>query len=117
LAAGETLVAPDDAVISPTYLPDLVHATLDLLIDGEHGLWHLANEGETDCYQLAKRAASLAGISTSGLAGRSTPELGYSAPRPPYSALGTERAALLPSLDKALHDYLRDRGDSGGAWN
>ena len=31
-------------MVSPTYVPDLVHASLDLLIDGEHGLWHLANE-------------------------------------------------------------------------
>jgi dTDP-4-dehydrorhamnose reductase len=117
LAAGETLMAPDDAVVSPTYIPDLVHAALDLLIDGEHGLWHLANEGETDWYRLVKRAASLAGISTRRLAGRSMPELGYCAPRPLYSALGTERAAMLPSLDKALRSYIQDRSEAGGAWN
>ena len=35
----------DDVVISPTYVPDLTHAALDLLIDGEGGLWHLANQG------------------------------------------------------------------------
>jgi hypothetical protein len=26
-------------------IPDLVHACLDLLIDGEHGIWHLASDG------------------------------------------------------------------------
>ena len=38
LAAGRPFVAAEDAVISPTYVPDLVNASLDLLIDGERGL-------------------------------------------------------------------------------
>jgi dTDP-4-dehydrorhamnose reductase len=116
LAAGETHLAANDAVVSPTYIPDLVHATLDLLIDGEKGLWHLANEGETDWYQFAKRAAGLAGVNTSGLIRGSTSELGFKAPRPSYSVLATERAALLPTLDEALRNYVKDRLDSGAAW-
>src|SRR5215213_4845278 len=40
-AAGRTFAAGSD-VVSPTYVPDLVHVTLDLLIDGETGVWHLA---------------------------------------------------------------------------
>ena len=35
----------DDCVISATFLPDLVHNALDLLIDRESGIWHLANSG------------------------------------------------------------------------
>ena len=30
---------------TPHYLPDKVNACLDLLIDGESGIWHLANKG------------------------------------------------------------------------
>src|SRR4051794_13949614 len=43
LAAGHHFVAAEDSVVAPTYVPDLVHASLDLLIDGERGIWHLAN--------------------------------------------------------------------------
>ena len=39
--------AADDMTVSPTYVPDLVHACLDLLIDGESGLWHLTNSGRS----------------------------------------------------------------------
>ncbi|HEX8201109.1 MAG TPA: sugar nucleotide-binding protein, partial [Isosphaeraceae bacterium] len=35
LAAGRRLVAAADEIASPTYVPDLAQATLDLLIDGE----------------------------------------------------------------------------------
>jgi dTDP-4-dehydrorhamnose reductase len=38
LALGVPVDAADDLVVSPTYVPHLVHATLDLLIDGERGL-------------------------------------------------------------------------------
>jgi dTDP-4-dehydrorhamnose reductase len=31
------------ARISPTYIPDLVDACLDVLVDGEAGVWHLTN--------------------------------------------------------------------------
>jgi dTDP-4-dehydrorhamnose reductase len=45
LSAGRAFRAADDLTVSPTYVPDLVHACLDLAIDGEAGLWHLANTG------------------------------------------------------------------------
>lgn len=45
LADGRPFTVAEDVSVSPTYVPDLVHACLDLLIDGESGLWHLANEG------------------------------------------------------------------------
>ena len=40
LAAGEPYTAISDVVVSPTYVPDLVDAMLDLLIDRERGIWH-----------------------------------------------------------------------------
>jgi dTDP-4-dehydrorhamnose reductase len=43
LSAGEEFLAAQDIIVSPTYVPDLVNASLDLLIDSETGLWHLAN--------------------------------------------------------------------------
>src|SRR5829696_4427323 len=45
LAAGRSFAASRD-IVSPTYVPDLAHMTLDLLIDEEAGVWHLASPGE-----------------------------------------------------------------------
>ncbi|MBC8122612.1 MAG: sugar nucleotide-binding protein [Gemmatimonadaceae bacterium] len=108
MAAGQTLVAAGDMVVSPTYIPDLIHASLDLLIDGEAGLWHLANLGATTWADFAQLTANLAGID-SRIDVRSTQSLGLSATRPRYSALGSERATLLPSLENALGRYLSER--------
>jgi dTDP-4-dehydrorhamnose reductase len=41
--------------VSPTYIVDLVNVSLDLLIDGEEGIWHLANAGEISWKALAQR--------------------------------------------------------------
>jgi len=108
LAAGHHVAAAADATISPTYLPDLVHTVLDLLIDGESGLWQLANAGQTTWANLARQAAELASMDAKQVQGRSVSELGYLAPRPLYSVLGSERGALLPGLDNALERYLRE---------
>ena len=57
LDRGERFRAPIDNVMSPTYIPDLVHAVLDLLIDKESGVWHLVNEGAVTWFDLARGAA------------------------------------------------------------
>ena len=57
LDRGQTFRAACDEVVSPTYVPDLVHASLDLLLDQEHGIWHLANNGAVSWYDFAIRAA------------------------------------------------------------
>jgi dTDP-4-dehydrorhamnose reductase len=105
LASGQTFVAADDSVVSPTYVPDLTHACLDLLIDGERGLWHLANEGEVTWAELARRVAELAGLDASMVQGKPTTALGLKARRPLYSVLGSQRGVLLPSLENALKRY------------
>ncbi|MBV8783792.1 MAG: sugar nucleotide-binding protein [Gammaproteobacteria bacterium] len=102
LAAGEEFVALADVTVSPTYLPDLVHAALDLLIDGERGLWHLANRGALTWAEFAARAAELAGVDASTLIALPQARVGLAAPRPRYSALGSERGQLLPDLEDAL---------------
>jgi dTDP-4-dehydrorhamnose reductase len=109
LAAGDPCEAADDQVVSPTYVVDLVHATLDLLIDGERGVWHLANRGAVTWADLARLAARCAGVPAGVVIGRPTRELGLAAPRPRYSALGSERGPVLPTLDDALTRYLRHR--------
>ncbi len=109
LAAGNTFVAAEDAIVSPTYVPDLVHTSLDLLIDGENGLWHLANKSAIAWSDLARLAAKKAGVSVSSLIARPTQELGWIAPRPAYSVLGSNRGELMPHLDNAISRYLEEK--------
>jgi dTDP-4-dehydrorhamnose reductase len=110
LAAGEPFAAADDTVVSPTYVPDLVDAALDLLIDGERGVWHLANQGAVTWAELARRAAELAGLDPSLIEGRAMASFGLSARRPRYAAMTSERGLLLPPLEHALQRYINEAG-------
>jgi dTDP-4-dehydrorhamnose reductase len=109
LAGGLPLRAAGDSVVSPTYVPDLVHATLDLLVDGEGGLWHLANQGAVTWAELGRQGAVLAGLDAALVEECAMADLGFTASRPTYSALGTERGALLPPLEESLQRYVRER--------
>jgi dTDP-4-dehydrorhamnose reductase len=110
LRAGEEWVAIDDAVVSPTYVPDLVDACLDLLIDGERGIWHLANDGAVTWFELACRAAELGGFDRGRIIARHVDELSLPAKRPRFSALRGGRAAIMPSLNHALTRYIEESG-------
>jgi dTDP-4-dehydrorhamnose reductase len=108
VAARRPFIAADDAVVSPTYVPDLVNVCLELLIDAERGVWHLANGGAVTWAELARLAAEMAGFDPGYVEGRPTSALNLAAPRPRYSVLGSERGWLMPALDDALHRYLRE---------
>jgi dTDP-4-dehydrorhamnose reductase len=109
LALGVPVDAADDRVVSPTYVPDLVHATLDLLIDGDHGIWHLANAGETSWADLARAAARGAGLDETLVRGRAHTELGLAAERPRAVPLTSKRGHIMPPLESALGAYLHER--------
>jgi dTDP-4-dehydrorhamnose reductase len=109
LALGVPVEAAGDLVVSPTYVPDLVNATLDLLIDEERGIWHLANEGETSWAELARMAARAAGLDETLVRERLHAELGLLAPRPAAAALASERGRVMPALERALASYVHER--------
>jgi dTDP-4-dehydrorhamnose reductase len=100
LSKGRGVEASVD-VVSPTYVPDLVNTSLDLLIDGGTGIWHMANGGETSWCHLAAMAAERAGFD---------PELVTDASDDPAlnTALSTERGILMPRLDSALDRFFVD---------
>ena len=109
LSRREPFRAATDQRVSPTYVPDLVNVCLDLLIDGESGIWHLANVGDVSWAELAARAATLARVSTETLQPCTSAVLGQVAARPRNGVLTSERAALMPSLDDALQRFLDAR--------
>jgi dTDP-4-dehydrorhamnose reductase len=106
LARGDVFRAIDDIVVSPTYVPDLVNAALDLLIDGEQGLWHLVNDGSLSWAELVRRAAKLAKVSTAQLQSDSWRTFDLTALRPSFSVLTSERGILMPNLQDALARYV-----------
>jgi dTDP-4-dehydrorhamnose reductase len=67
--------------------------------------WRAPFAGER-AIELARRAAELAGIDAGRLEAKAAEEFGFTAPRPRYCALASERGALLPTLDDALRRYI-----------
>jgi dTDP-4-dehydrorhamnose reductase len=110
LSQDEVISVASDAFISPTYVPDLVHVTLDLLMDQEKGIWHLANQGDLSWAQFAQRIAAGLNLNEDLLRAITSAEMGMPALRPLYSVLGTERGQILPSLDHAIERYISEIG-------
>lgn len=106
LKAGHPVVIPADSRISLSYLPDLVGRTLDLLIDGEAGLWHLANGSTTSWGDLALCLATRGGFDPALVMSQSDTASGYGLDR----SLASLRGLALPPLDGALDRYLGELG-------
>lgn len=100
LSKGDAVDARAD-VVSPTYVPDLVHEVLNLLIDGSSGLWHLANAGAVSWYDFARMAAERAGYDPD-LVMRND-ESGTL-----NNVLGSEHGLHLPSFESAFHRFFND---------
>jgi dTDP-4-dehydrorhamnose reductase len=105
LAAGRRFAAAEDLVISPTYVPDLVNAVLDLLIDGETGLRHLANDEALSWAEFARRVAGSLDLDPGLVDGVAAAGFGWPATRPVYAALATERGRMMPSLQSAIDRF------------
>lgn len=97
--------ASADSWVSPTYVPDLVDATLDLLIDGETGVWHLANAGATSWAGFGRQLADALSLDGGLIQDADGSALGWRAARPRWAALGTSRAQILPSLTSAIERF------------
>ncbi|MES2979317.1 MAG: sugar nucleotide-binding protein [Pseudomonadota bacterium] len=106
LARGRRVQASASATVSPTYVPDLVHAALDLLIDDAKGIWHLANRGAVSWHGFAQMLASAAGLDPSAVNQSDT-----GAPLQ-NTALDSERGHVMPTLEHGVHRYLHDSHDN-----
>ena len=100
LTRGETVRACSRTRVSPTFVPDLCHVALDLLIDGETGLWHLANDGDVSWHEFARLVAEGAGLDPDRVVRDDSAEA-------TSTALTSRRGILLRSFDSALEDFLR----------
>lgn len=88
-------------IVSPTYVPDLAHVVLELLIDGGSGIWHLANPGSISWFEFARRTVEAAGYD---------PRLveAHGGGSQTNTSLATSRGILLPPLESAIDRYFRD---------
>lgn len=109
LAAQKGIMVANDVHISPTYVPDLVHVSLDLLIDEEQGIRHLTNKGSITWAALAQEASRMFRLSNIFINEVSIDEMNLEAPRPRYSVLGTEKGWMMPTLDNALRRFAKER--------
>jgi dTDP-4-dehydrorhamnose reductase len=99
LKRGQEVIASDRTIVSPTYVPDLVHAALELLLDEETGIWHLTNRGAVSWHELACAVADMARLGKDRIR------------RADHSAkvdtsLSSKRGLLLRPLDRALSDFV-----------
>jgi dTDP-4-dehydrorhamnose reductase len=103
LARGEPVRAGRNTAVSPTYVPDLCHATLDLLIDGEKGIWHLANQGKLSWHEFATQVAEGAGYDPSQVLPLDDEHAN--------TALESSRGMMLRPVEHAIRDYLGSIGE------
>jgi dTDP-4-dehydrorhamnose reductase len=103
LSQGRPVCVPDSHTFTPSYLPDVANAILDLLIDGESGIWHLSNAEAVSWAGFAAKLASALGVETSRIR---THAVRSGECR--NTALGSQRGRMLPSLDNAVMRFAAD---------
>jgi dTDP-4-dehydrorhamnose reductase len=108
------VVVVSDQVGCPTYTGHLAAALAELIETDEFGIHHIAGGGACSWFDFAQEIFDQAGIDCRVLAG-TTEMLARPAPRPSYSALGTERAGArrLPDWRVGLAAYLAAREPAG----
>jgi dTDP-4-dehydrorhamnose reductase len=105
LKEGRQVIAANDLFISPTYVPDLVHETLDLLLDNDHGIYHITNNGQITWAALAELVAEMSGCDKRLVKGKPFSKMRLAAKRPKNSVLQSEKGIKLPVLQDALRRY------------
>jgi dTDP-4-dehydrorhamnose reductase len=112
ITAGEEYVVAVDQMGCATYTVDAGHKIMEVVEARRYGLYHLANQGTCTRFELARRAAELAGLDANKVVGVPSAQMGRRAPRLKYAVM--EMAALraagfsLPRpWPEALADYLR----------
>jgi dTDP-4-dehydrorhamnose reductase len=100
LMSGHPSAPLADVSISPAYIQDLINGALDLLIDGERGIWHLANRGHMTLTELANRLGKEAGLGAQRARVNSEH-------RPRSFALISRRGWVTPTIESAISRFYR----------
>lgn len=108
LRAGRSFAAASDCTTSPSYVPDLVRITLDLIIDDEQGLWHLANDGAVTWSRFAFDLADALRLPVKTIEPRPAGSMPWTAMRPRFAPLTSARGIMMPSLSSAIDRFVRE---------
>jgi dTDP-4-dehydrorhamnose reductase len=109
-ASGNEVLVVRDQVGSPTYTWHLAYGIVRLIEGLEFGIHHMAAAGQCSWYEFAREIFEQAKVECKVLS-ITTEEFGRPAPRPPFSALTSQRehAIRLPSWQDGLAGYLAQR--------
>jgi dTDP-4-dehydrorhamnose reductase len=104
-----------DQVGSATHTVDAAAKIMEVVEARRYGLYHLCNQGVCSRYELALKAAQLAGLDPSHIVGKPDAEMGRRAPRLKYAVMAMralEEAGFAPPRpwQEALADYVRSLG-------
>ena len=102
LRRGDRFQAIDDESVSPTYVPHLAEAVLDLTIDRATGLWHVTHGAAMSWHGFAIAIAEACGLDASLIDRVTGSQLAPRAKRPPNSALASRQGPTLPEFDAAI---------------
>ena len=112
LASGASVPVFEDRTVSPSYVEDVVEATVRLFKDGaEPGVYHCVSSGATSWLDLGRRVAAELGADERLLAAVSVRDVTTSAKRPVYCALSNARlreaGVRMPDWQDAISRYVR----------
>ncbi len=112
IAGGEKYTVASDQEGCAAYTVDAGYKIMEVVEARRYGLYHLANQGACTRYELARRAAELAGLDSSRVVGVPADQMGRRAPRLKYSvmemsALKAAGFSLPRPWPEALADYVR----------
>ena len=112
LLTGQEVRAFADRTVSPSYVEDVVTATLELLDRRPaSGLYHCVNSGWTTWSGIARELARLVGKPDAAIADVSMGDAKLLAPRPQFAALDNAKLAAagisMPTWQDALERYVK----------
>lgn len=111
IQASQEVRAFADRTVSPSYVDDVVAATVALVDGGRPwGLYHCVNTGWTTWTTLAREVAKLADRPDARIADVLMAQSGLAAPRPKFAALSNAKLAMagieMPTWQDALARYV-----------
>ena len=110
----DTLSVVTDEVSTPTYVPDLVQALLQLIETHAYGIYHLINEGIASRYDFAEALLQSSGRGDTTLKPITSDAFTRESTPPPYAPLANLAAAALGirmrSWEEAVDAFVGEAG-------
>jgi dTDP-4-dehydrorhamnose reductase len=116
LAAGQSVTAFSDRVVSPSYVPDVARATRHLVEhDSPSGIYHCVNSGHATWLEVAERVRRWTGSEAAEIRRVRTADVTLKARRPQFAALSNAKLAaegyVMPTWEEAVERHLTSRRD------